>query len=140
MTTTYLERILDPWREFDRMGRYFERAASCGTCEYPAVNVWTNGEEAEISSKIPGIDRDAIDIQVSGNTVTLKGIRPANELKEGDSLHRHEIMHGDFSKSIKLPFNVDANKVNATYKNGVLHVSLPQLEADKPRKIEIKSE
>ncbi len=138
--TTYLKRMLDPWQEFDRMGRYFDRAASCGTCEYPAVNVWISGDEAEISSEIPGIDRDDIDISVSGNTVTLKGKRPSDELKEGEAWHRHEIRHGEFSKSIQLPFNVDANKVNASYKNGVLQVSLPQLETEKPRKIEIKSE
>ena len=139
MTTSYLEKMLDPWREFDRMGRYFGRAERCGTCEYPEVNVWVNGENAEINSEIPGVDRNAIDISVSGNTVTLKGKRPAVETKEGESWHRHEIRHGEFSKTIRLPFNIDAEKVNATYKNGVLHVSLPQLEADKTRKIEIKS-
>ncbi len=140
MTTTYLERILNPWHEFDRMGRYFDRAERCGTCEYPAVNVWVNGENAEISSEIPGVDRDAIDISVSGKIVTLKGTRPEVETKEGESRHRHEINHGNFNKSIQLPFNVAVNKVSASYKNGVLHVTLPQLETEKPRKIEIKSE
>jgi HSP20 family protein len=140
MTTTYLQRILDPWREFDRMGRLMNRTARCGTCEFPAVNVWVNGENAEISSEIPGIDREAIDISVSGNTVTVRGSRPTHERKEDESWHRHEIRHGDFSKTIQLPFNIDASKVHASYNNGVLHVSLPQLEADKPKKISIKSE
>lgn len=139
MTTTYLERILDPWREFDRMGRFFNRTAGCETCEFPAVNVWVNGEEAVMSSEIPGMNREEIDISVSGNMVTLQGKRPAEEQREGESWHRHELWHGDFKKTIRLPFNVAADKVQATYKNGVLHVSLPQLEADKPRKITIKT-
>lgn len=136
--TTYFERFLDPWREFDRMGSHMSRSARCGTCEYPAVNVWTNGANAEISSEVPGIDREKLDISVAGNTVTLKGTRTINETKEGDSWHRHELPHGDFSKTIRLPFNIDTEKVHASYRNGILHISLPQLEADKPRKIEIK--
>ena len=140
MTGTYLDRILDPWREFDRTGHFLDRTARCETCEFPAVNVWVNGEAAVISTEIPGIDREAIDVSVSGNTVTLRGTRPAGEKKEGESYHRHELWSGDFKKTIQLPFNIDSGKVQATYKNGLLHVTLPQLESDKPRKIAIKSE
>ena len=140
MTDTYLDRILNPWREFDSTGRFLNRTARCETCEFPAVNVWVNGEAAVISTEIPGIDREAIDVSVSGNTVTLRGTRPAGEKKEGESYHRHELWSGDFKKTIQLPFNIDSGKVQATYKNGLLHVTLPQLESDKPRKIAIKSE
>ena len=140
MTATYLDRIFDPWHEFDHMGRFFNRTARCVTCEFPAVNVWVNGEEAVISSEIPGINSDELDISVSGNTVTLHGTRPEFKTKEGESWHRHEIRHGEFNKIIELPFNIDASKVHASYKNGVLHLSLVQLEADKPKKIKIKSE
>jgi len=138
MTTTYLERLLEPWREFDRMNRLINRTGSQGCSEYPSVNVWVNGDNAVITTEIPGIDRESIDISVSGNTVSLSGSRPAEETKEEESYHRHELWHGKFSKTIKLPFNIDSEKVNATYRKGVLHISLPQLEADKPKKINIK--
>ncbi|RJR14976.1 MAG: Hsp20/alpha crystallin family protein [Nitrospiraceae bacterium] len=138
MTTTYLERILDPWREFDRMSRLLNRTSSPVSSEYPAVNVWVNGDNAVITTEIPGIERDTIDISVTGNTVSLSGSRPAEETKEEESYHRHELWHGKFSKMIKLPFNIDADKVKATYSKGVLQISLPQLETDKPRKINIK--
>lgn len=140
MTTTYVERILNPWQEFDRMDRMFNRVARRGNCEFPAVNVWINGGNAEISSEVSGVAPEKLDISVSGNVVTLSGTRPAYEKKEGEFRHRHEIRRGDFSKSVQLPFNIDADKVHASYKNGVLHVSLPQLEAEQPKKIEIKSE
>jgi HSP20 family protein len=140
MTTTYLERIFDPWREFNRMGRLFNKTATCEVCEYPAVNVWINGEEAFLNSEMPGIKNDELEITVSGNKVTLHGTRPADEIKEGESYQRHEIRHGEFKKTVQLPFNIDAEKVHASYRNGVLHVSLPQHEAEKPKKIEIKTE
>ncbi len=139
MTTTYLDRILDPWNEFGRLSRSLNRTTRCETCEFPAVNVWVNGEEAVISSEIPGINREAIDISVSGDTVTLRGTRPTEGKKEGESWDRHELWHGDFNKTIQLPFNIDSEKVHALYRNGILHVTLPQLESDKPRKIKIKS-
>ncbi len=140
MTTTYLERVLDPWRELDLMGGFLNRAAGWESCEYPGVNVWVNGESAEISSRIPGVDRESIDISVAGNKVTLRGRRPLEERKEGESRRRRELWYGDFSRTIQLPFNIDADKVRASYKKGVLHISLQQLEADRPRKITIKTE
>jgi HSP20 family protein len=136
MTSTYLERILDPWREFERMNRLIDSSRNREN-DFPAVNVWVNGEDAVITTEIPGISSKDINISVTGNTVTLKGARQGDERKESESYHRHELWNGNFSKTIKLPFNIDANKVNASYKKGILQIRLPQLEADKPRKINI---
>jgi HSP20 family protein len=107
--------------------------------EYPAVNVWVNGEDAVITSEIPGVSTDDIDISVTGNAVTLKGKRKVEEEKDVESYHRHELWHGDFNKTVKLPFNVDSEKVHASYKSGILRISLPKLEAEKPKKIRIGS-
>ena len=101
--------------------------------------MWVNGDNAVVTTEIPGVDRNAIDISVSGNTLTLRGSRPASDIKEGESYHRHELRHGNFSKTIELPFNIDADKVHAVYKKGILNISLPRVESDKPKKIEIKS-
>jgi len=138
MTTTYLERLLDPWREFDRMSRMLHSEPTQNT-DYPAVNVWVNGEDAVITTEIPGVKTEDIDISVSGNSVTLRGKRPSEEETNVESFHRHELWHGNFSKTVKLPFNVDSEKVTASYKNGILHVALPKLEAEKPKKIKIES-
>jgi HSP20 family protein len=138
MTARYYERFLDPWREFERINRLFEWTDSNGTREFPGANVWVNGEDAVVTTEIPGIDHDSIDISVTGNTVTLKGKRPEHKRENGESYHRHELWHGDFCKTVRLPFNIDPEKVTASYKKGILSITLPQLEADKPRKIEIK--
>ena len=139
MTSTYLEKLLDPCREFEQMGRLLGSSTSNTAGEYPAVNVWVNGDDAVVTTEVPGVDREAIDITVSGNTVTLSGSRPAEESGEGKSYHRHELRHGNFSKTIKLPFNIDSEKVHASYNKGILQVALPKLEADKPKKITIQS-
>ena len=139
MTSTYMSRILDPWQELNRINRAFNRTASDCGCEYPAVNLWVNGENALVTAEVPGANREDIDISVSGDTVTLSGKRPKEELHDGETYHRHEIRHGEFRKSLRLPFTIDAEKVHAVYKNGVLNVSLPQSESDKPRTIKINS-
>ena len=139
MRGTYLDRFLDPWSEFERMSRLLSRAASNSGAEFPAVNVWVNGDHAVITTEIPGVESDAIDISVSGNTLTLRCSRPAEDIGEAESCHRHELRHGNFSKTIELPFNIDADKVHAVYKKGILNISLPRVEAEKPKKIEIKS-
>ncbi|HDH05457.1 MAG TPA: Hsp20/alpha crystallin family protein [Nitrospirae bacterium] len=139
MRGTYLDRFLDPWSEFERMSRLLSRVASNPGKEFPPVNVWVNGDNAVITTEIPGVESDAIDISVSGNTVMLRGSRPAGDIKEGESCHRHELRHGNFSKTIELPFNIDTDKVQAVYKKGILNISLQRIETEKPKKIEIKS-
>jgi len=137
MATTFNEKFLDPWREFDRLNRLIE-GASGRTDDFPAFNVWVNGEDAVVTTEIPGVAKEAIDISIAGNTLTLRGKRPEDEDVGKGACHRCELWHGDFSKSIKLPFQIDAEKVKAEYSRGVLKLSLPKHEAEKPRKISIK--
>ncbi len=137
MRDSYLERFLDPWREFEQMGRLLGVPGSAN--EFPAVNVWANEDEAIVTTELPGVDSDALDISVTGDTLTIRGSRPLNETKEGETCHRHELWHGTFSKTIELPFNADAEKVEASYTKGIVKITLPRLEAEKPKKIKINT-
>jgi HSP20 family protein len=139
MTSTYIKKYLDPLKELRRINRVFNRRTSECRCEYPAVNVWGNGDTTLVTAEVPGVNREDFDISVSGDTVTLNGKRPKEELHDGDTFHRHELSDKEFSKSIRLPFNIDADKVRASYKKGVLRVSLSRLESEKPRNIKINS-
>ena len=137
-----LERIgglWDPLREFDRMQRTLSRWSTPSTIEFPAVNVWGSGDTALVTSEIPGLDPDALDISVVGKSLTLRGSRFAEELKEGESYHRRERWHGQFTKAVELPFTVEAGKVEAKFAKGILNITLPRAEAEKPRKISVKS-
>jgi HSP20 family protein len=106
---------------------------------YPPVNVWAAEDSAIITAEIPGLDKDDLDINVTGDTLTLSGARKSDDLPEGGRYHRRERTFGEFNRSIQLPYTVDVNKVKATFKNGVLKVELPRVEAEKPKKIAVKA-
>lgn len=138
-----LERFgwsFDPWKEFDRMHRVFSRWTSSTDIEFPAINVWVSTDEALLTTEIPGVDPENIDISVAEKTLTIRGSRQPEELKEGETYHRRERWHGQFTKSIEMPFAIESSKVEAKYINGVLQIKLPRAEAEKPRKITVKSE
>jgi len=136
------------WREFDRlqreMNRLFDTMSTGGTRlraapSYPAVNIWTNNESAVITAELPGVDPESVDISVEGETLTLSGERKLETMAEGDKYHRRERSYGKFSRAIQLPFLVDAGGVEALFNNGVLQISTPRAEADKPKKIAVKT-
>src|SRR5208283_5299784 len=97
-------------------------------------------DTATVTTEVPGIEAGAIDISVMGKSVTVRGSRGPEEVKDGVAYHRRERWDGRFSKTFEIPFTVDADKVEAKFRKGVLYISLPRAESDKPRKITIKSE
>jgi HSP20 family protein len=132
-------RLMDPWWEFEQMPRALSRWIPPSTVDFPAINVWVSGNEAIVTTELPGVEAGAIDISVVGKTLTLRGSREPEALQEGESYHRRERWHGHFTKTLELPFNIESGKVEAKFVKGVLHISLPRAEADKPRKITVKS-
>jgi len=139
-------RVPNAWREMDRLQREMNRlfdnyypVRMHTAPSFPATNLWSNDEGLILTAEVPGIRPEDIDVSVVGETLSLTGARKPEELKEGTRYHRQERGYGKFSRTIQLPFPVDVNKVEATFKNGLLHISLPRAEADKPRKIAVKS-
>ena len=133
------------WQEMNRlqsdMNRLFgETPVSRRTApSYPAMNVWADENNALITAEIPGVAKDALDINVTGDTLTISGERTSESLPEDAHYHRRERTYGRFDRSIQLPYTVDVNKVKATFKNGILEVALPRVEAEKPKKIAVKA-
>jgi HSP20 family protein len=137
-----LERFglsLDPWRDFERVNRALTRWNAPASVEFPAVNVWVAENNAVITSELPGVEPEDIDISVAGKTLTIRGSRKSEELKEGESFHRRERWHGQFTKTLEMPFSIESGKVEAKFVKGILNISLPRAEAEKPRKISVKS-
>jgi HSP20 family protein len=142
------QRFLKPsiWQEMDQLQREMNRlfdATSKGRVfnspTYPAINIWTSGDGQMISAEMPGIRPEDISIDVTGDALSISGERKPDELVKEARYHRRERAYGSFSRTIQLPFMVDTNKVEASFKNGVLLIFLPRAEADKPKKIAIKS-
>lgn len=128
-------------RELDRL---FDTVAGRDTLPfartqaYPAMNAWEDGERLMIEAEVPGMGMEDLEITVKGNELTLKGLRrPA----EGENLvyHRRERGTGEFARFLTLPFEVDADRVEATLKDGVLKIIVPKSERARPRKISVKS-
>jgi HSP20 family protein len=140
-------RYRSPWTEMQRLRRDIDRLftdASTdirrpGAARYPAMNVWTNPDGAIVTAELPGINPEDIDISVQNDTLTLTGSRQPNALKEDEIYHRRERGHGGFTRSFQLPFHVEGGKVEAVFDKGILQVSLPRAEADKPKKITVKA-
>jgi len=136
-------RSRDPFRDFqgiqEQMNRLAERALSPRSTEYPPLNVWSNQEELVVQAELPGFAAADIDISVVQNTLTVRGSRSPEEMKEGESFHRRERWSGKFVRSLELPFEVANDQVEAEFKNGVLSIRLPRAEEHKPKKIAVKT-
>jgi HSP20 family protein len=134
---------LNPWRELNRiqneMNRIFDDSSWQSRREYPAVNLWSNADKALITAELPGYLKKDVDISLTGDVLRIHGSRKAPECKDNECFHRQERSYGVFDREIQLPFNIDSGKVNASFNNGVLTISLPRAEADKPKTIEIKT-
>ena len=140
-------RPLSIWGELDRMQREMNRlfnnyspSTPRSAPSYPAINIWANEDSQIITAEMPGIEAGDINIDVTADSVTISGERNPDTASNGNSYHRRERDFGMFSRTIQLPFIVDTNKVKAKFTDGILHITLPRAEADKPKKITIKSE
>jgi HSP20 family protein len=122
------------------MNRLFAEMPRAGSQEYPAINVWGGEHDFVLTAELPGIDPARLDISVVGDTLTFKGSRDFEALQEGETYHRQERSGGRFSRTLQLPFQIDAEKVTAKYEKGILKLTLPKTAIEKPRKITIKAE
>ena len=139
----------DPFREFTtlqgRMNRLFgdvylrdEDVIQRGNWVPPVDIYETEGHDLVIKAELPDMTREAIEVTVENNTLTLKGTKnPPAEVKD-EQFRRSERHYGSFIRSFTLPTTVDASKVAAEYKNGVLTVKLPYREEAKPRTINVE--
>ena len=103
---------------------------------YPAMNVWEDGESAWIECELPGLTLEDIEVLVSGSDVTVKGNRKIGA-QQGASYHRRERSQGEFVRSLTLRWEIDADKVAATFRDGVLSIQLPKAETAKPKKVKV---
>lgn len=102
----------------------------------PRTNLLENGDKFEVRAELPGISKDDISIKIQGNYLEITGKREI-EMPEGFRSHRTERSATTFSRSFTLPDEVDAGKVDATLKDGILYLTLPKSEAAKPRQITV---
>jgi len=110
--------------------------ASAGV--FPATNVWEDERNVYVEAELPGLKMEDLEILACGNELTIRGERK-NGCKGEATYHRRERGVGSFSRVLRLPVPVDAEKIEAALKAGVLTITLPKAEAARPRRIEVKS-
>jgi len=107
-----------------------------GSGSYPPLNVFRRGDDFVLISEVPGIDKSDLDVQVKGRTIRLSGAKTI-KYPEKASLHRRERLTGRFDRSLTLPVEIDPEGVKAECRDGILALSLPRADRDKPRSIKI---
>ncbi len=115
---------------------YFE-GTTTSTGIYPPVNIFEKNGDMVVVAELPGIKKDKLQVQVKGNTLQIAGERTIN-YGENISYHRAERNSSKFDRTLKLPINIEADHVKAEFKDGLLVISLPRAESDKPKQITIQ--
>lgn len=144
----------DPFRELDRLqnevNRLFEgytvptseRAVASNNgvparLWSPAVDVAENQSAIILRAELPGMRQEDIDIELTGDTLTVRGERKFESEKRDENYVRVERSYGRFQRSFTLGVPIDGEKVGATYRDGILEITLPKSEANKPRKVQV---
>lgn len=106
---------------------------------YPPLNVWSSPDGLVIDAEIPGLDPAQVEVSVDGDELTLHGKVNVQEPPAGETFLRQERPSGEFQRTLQLPFRANTGAVKATSRNGILRISIPRSEEEKPRKIAIES-
>ena len=104
----------------------------------PRVNIHESNDNLRLTFELPGMDKKDIKVTLVEGILTVCGKREFAQKAEGDHYHRHEISSGEFSRSFTLPDTVNADKISADYKSGLLEITLAKLEEVKPKEIEVQ--
>jgi len=112
------------------------RDATTSHGAYPPINMFRKEDDFVAIIELAGIDKADLDIQAKDNTVRLSGKKAAS-YPEGVSAHRRERVFGTFDRTITVPVRIDADKIKAEYRDGILALFIPRAEDDKPRKVAI---
>jgi len=144
---------LTPWRPFrelasmrrdlDRLWEDFFGEREFPSAEFkwvPPVDVSETKDNVVVKVEVPGMEKKDIEISLTGDVLTIKGEKKQKTEEKDENFLRIETRYGAFARAIRIPISVDAEKVKASYEQGVLKVVLPKKEEVKPKQIEIKTE
>lgn len=129
-------------REMNRMFDGFFRGS--GDEDYaisswtPAVDIAEHDDEYLVKVELPGVNKDEVKLTLENNILTIRGEKKQEKETKKENYHRVERSYGSFQRSFTLPAAVKSDKIDASYKDGILTVSLPKAEEAKPKQIEVK--
>ncbi|HET7876339.1 MAG TPA: Hsp20/alpha crystallin family protein [Methylomirabilota bacterium] len=144
-------RAMMPWTGManlkQEMDRLFDRFFDVKFEDFPALGEWAPSLDISetkdaliVKVEIPGMDPKDVQVSLQENLLTIKGEKKQEKEEKDEHYHRIERSYGAFTRSVRLPVGVDGSKVNATFKNGLLAVTLPKTPTAKGTTIPIKAE
>jgi len=139
----------DPFRELENMFKRYndplsrnyiakENESMMSGSWAPLVDIKETKDAYIIKGELPGMDKDDVNVSIDKNTLTIKGEKKIEHESEEDNVHRSECRYGLFERSFSLPKEVDVKKIDASFKNGVLRLTVAKSEAVKPKQIQVK--
>ena len=132
-----MDQIMDQW--LSQAGSMGE-GSDGGNFQRLALDVSENDEQYTVRASVPGMQPEDLDINFHDGTLTIRGERDEEQTQENERWHLRERRYGSFQRSISLPSNVDEDKIDARYENGVLTLTLPKREETKPRRISVQGD
>ena len=128
-----IDRLFDaPLAEFTRSTQQFAGGW------LPAVDLYEDKDNIVVKAELPGMSKEQIEISLHEGVLTLSGERQTEEKFKNAEVYRSECFEGRFQRTVSLPSPVQADKVSASYKDGILTITLPKTEETKPKQIEVK--
>ena len=125
------QQVLDTYRASNWLG-----ASPSASGTYPPLNVFRKGDDLVVIAEVPGIRKEDLQVQVKGNTIRISGTK-AVQYGDNTAVHRRERLAGNFDRAISVPVEIDADKVQAEGRDGMLALFLPRAERDKPKSIPV---
>jgi len=127
----------DPFRQMDRLTS--QLLSGTRTPMGMPMDVWQTDDGFHVCLDLPGVDPDSVDITTERNTLTIKAERRA-EYEDGQNVLIAERPQGTFTRQLQLGDTVDTENIQASYSNGVLHLTLPMTQAAQPRRVQVRTE
>jgi HSP20 family protein len=132
-----LDALFDFQRALDsRLESDWLRGATAGTGAFPPINVFQQGDNLVAIIELAGVNKSDLEIQAKDGTIRISGKKNV-AYPEKVSLHRRERLSGTFDRTLTVPIQIDADRIRAEYRDGVLALFIPRAESDKPRSISI---
>ena len=144
-------RAMSPFEDMDRMfdsifparwpqllGRGWPEWARRTETKIPAVDVLDQDSQVIVRAEVPGVKKEDLEISVTDNAVTIRGSTKREKKQEEGEYYRCEMSCGEFSRTVGLPTGIDSNKAKATFKDGILELTLPKVATSKRRSITVE--
>lgn len=130
---------VDPLMDMGEIKRSMLSDLGGETYTYPVMNVWRTQNESVVTAEVPGVDPKALNLTVAGDLLTIEGERKPEDIGQNDVYHLRERSFGKFSRTVRLPYEVEKDAVKAICANGVLRITLPKAKKLESKQIPVEA-